>query len=73
VSQPPFTHMPQGRPAEGKVTITGSLIAKGDAVTLHGVVWGSPFSETAIIQLSSGSLVAVPVADIEKDDTPARR
>lgn len=71
MNQPLFTHMPQGRPAGGQVTITGSLIAKGDAVTLHGVVWGNPFAETAIIQLRSGSLVAVPVADIETDDTPA--
>ena len=48
-----------------QVTITGSLVARGDAVTLHGVAWGSPLCETVIIQLPSGALVAVPVEDLE--------
>jgi hypothetical protein len=52
--------------AEGDaVVMRGTVIRKGAEVTLHGVVWGSPFHETAIIQLPSGSLVAVPVEDLE--------
>lgn len=37
----------------------------GAPVTLHGTVWGRTCAGTAIIQLPSGALVAVPLEDVE--------
>lgn len=48
----------------------GTVIEKGSAITLHGVIWGGPLFETAIVQLPSGALVAVPVEDLESPGAP---
>lgn len=39
--------------------------AAGTPVRVHGTVWGRTCAETAIIQLPSGALVAVPLEDAE--------
>lgn len=38
----------------------------GADVALRGKVWGRVVEETVIIQLPSGALAAVPVADLEE-------
>lgn len=42
----------------------------GTPVRLRGAVWQRIVAETAIVQLPSGSLIAVPVEDLEPCDTP---
>lgn len=41
-------------------------VGKGVRVTLHGVVWQRVEAGTAIVQLPSSALIAVPVEDLEQ-------
>lgn len=41
-------------------------VARGVQVMLHGTVWQRVVAGTAIVQLPSGSLIAVPVEDLEE-------